>query len=177
MQEAGFLIGTLTIDVVRSVIIPVVVAALTAAATLVFTRAGEAANRRRDHYAQAVQTLVAWVEFPYRVRRRTDDEPPTLSALADVGHELQERLACHEAWIATECPPVANSYRHARQTIGPLVGAAISEAWGTSPVTKPAEMNLGDWGPGSSCAMTIAAFQRQVEQRFGFSRLIAWIKP
>ena len=177
VQGAAFLIGVLTIDLVRSVLIPVVVAALTAAATLLITRAGDAANRRRDHYAQAVETLVAWLEFPYRVRRRTDDEPATLSALADLGHDLQERLACHEAWIATECPPVARSYGKTRQTMGPVVGAAISEAWEMPPVTKPAEMNLGDWGPGSACASTIAAFQRQVEQRFGLSRFIAWLKP
>jgi hypothetical protein len=176
MLGVAFLIGILTVDVFKAVVIPVVVAALTAAATLLISRAGDAANRRRDHYAQAIETLVAWIEFPYRVRRRTDDESATLSALASLGHDLQERLACHQAWIATECPPVAKTYKRARETVGSLVGPAITEAWGLPPVSKAADMNLGDWGPGSACAPTISAVQHQVENRFGYRRLIAWVK-
>jgi hypothetical protein len=176
MLAAAFLIGTLTVEVFKSVVIPVVVAALTAAATLLIARAGDAANRRRDRYAQAIETLVAWIEFPYRVRRRTDDEPATLSALAGLGHDLQERLACHQAWIATECPPVAKIYKQGRGTIGSLVGPALTEAWGLPPVSKAADMNLGDWGPGPACGPTIAALQHQVENRFGYRRLIAWVK-
>lgn len=45
------------------------------------------ATARRDRYAQAVRTLIAWAEYPYRIRRRTSDEPATLTALADRGHE------------------------------------------------------------------------------------------
>jgi hypothetical protein len=50
-------------------VVPVVVAVLTAIGTMLVTRAGDAASRRRDRYAEAVSTLVAWAEFPYRVRR------------------------------------------------------------------------------------------------------------
>ena len=148
VQAAAFLVGSLTIDTVRLIVVPVVVAALTSAAALTISRSGEAANRRRDQYAQAIQTLVAWIEFPYRVRRRTDDNPVTLSSFAELGHDIQERLACHQAWIATEHPPVATSYSKTRQTIDPVIGAAISEAWNTPPTGTAAQMNLGDWGPG-----------------------------
>src|SRR5438093_3864461 len=110
--------------IVKSAVIPVIVAALTATVTLVVTRVSDAANRRRDQYAAAVATLVAWIELAYRVRRRTDDRPETLTALANRGHELQERLACHEAWISTENSDVAAIYADARKTIGALVGAA-----------------------------------------------------
>jgi len=161
------------ISVYGSVVIPVVVAGLTTAVALLITRAGDAANRRRDRYAEAVQTLVAWVEFPYRVRRRTDDEPATLSTLAQLGHDLQERLACHHAWIATEAPWVAISYAQTRSTIGPLVGATTAEAWNTPPATSATAMNLGGWGPGAECAPAIAAFQDQVERRFGVRRLLS----
>jgi len=177
VQTAAYLVGSLTIDTVRLIVVPVVVAALTSAAALTISRSGEAANRRRDQYAQAVQTLVAWIEFPYRVRRRTDDNPVTLSSLVELGHDIQERLACHQAWIATEHPPVATSYNKTRQTIGPVIGAAITEAWSTPPAVTAAQMNLGDWGPASTCAPAIAAFQHEVERRFGFRRLAAWLKP
>ena len=177
VQTAAFLIGSLTIDTVRLIVVPVVVAALTSAAALTISRSGEAANRRRDQYAQAVQTLVAWTEFPYRVRRRTDDNPATLSGLVELGHDIQERLACHQAWIATEHPPVAASYGKARQTIGPTIGAAISEAWNTPPASSAVEMNLGDWGPGATCEAAVAEFQRQVERRFGIRRFLSWLKP
>src|SRR5690349_14433320 len=62
------------------------------------TRANAAA--RRERYAQAVRTLVAWAEYPYRIRRRTSDDATALSALAERGHTLQEQLAESRAWIA-----------------------------------------------------------------------------
>jgi len=32
------------------------------------------AEKRRERYAEAVACLVGWVEYPYRVRRRVNDE-------------------------------------------------------------------------------------------------------
>ncbi|MGH9228305.1 MAG: hypothetical protein ACRD07_06145 [Acidimicrobiales bacterium] len=158
------------------IVVPVAVAALTAIATMLVTHAGEATNRRRDRYAEAVQTLVAWTEFPYRVRRRTDDEPATIAALADRGHDLQERLACHEAWIATEHPDLARAYADARATITDVVGPAVSEAWESAPVMKASDMNLNGWGPGADCKDTITALQHQIERRFGVRRFKFWGK-
>jgi hypothetical protein len=157
------------------IVVPVVVAALTAIATMLVIRAGEATNRRRDRYAEAVQTLVAWIEFPYRVRRRTDDAPETLAALASLGHDLQERLACHEAWIATERPDIARVYAEARATITDAVVPAIKEAWESAPVTTPSEMNLNGWGPGTECKQAIADVQHTIESRFGMRRFKSWI--
>jgi hypothetical protein len=153
--------------------LPVVVAALTTAATMVITRAGEATNRRRDRYAQAVQTLVAWIEFPYRVRRRTDDTPATLKALADLGHDLQERLAGHQAWIATEHPRLATTYATTRSSITEQVGPAIQQAWETGPTTTPADMNFHGWGPAGSCQAALAELQQEIENRFGRRRITA----
>jgi hypothetical protein len=154
-----------------SVGVPVAVAVLTAALTLLINRLGASADRRRDHYAQAVQTLVAWIEFPYRVRRRTDDGADTLHALAGLGHDLQERLACHQAWIAAEKPATAQKYAEVRQEVGALVGPAIREAWTLPPVTKPADMNLSGWGPAKECEPFVASLQHQIERRFGLRRL------
>lgn len=157
------------------IVVPVVVAVLTSIGTLIITRAGEAANRRRDRYAEAVSTLVAWAEFPYRVRRRTDDEPATLSGLASLGHDLQERLACHQAWIATEHPAVAQAYADARATINAAVGPAVTEAWNSQPVTTATGMNLNGWGPGAVSVSAIGAVQARIADRFGWRRVRAWV--
>jgi hypothetical protein len=163
--------------ILGSVVIPVIVAALTAAAALLITRAGDAANRRRDRYAQAMQTLVAWVEFPYRVRRRVDDAPETLSQLAGIGHDLQETLACHQAWIATEHPGVARAYAETRRTLAAIVGQAVTDAWNAQPIARAADMNLGPWGPAATAAQPLADLQGQIESRFGLRRVGSLVSP
>ena len=150
-------------------------AVLGAIATMILTRANEATDRRRDRYAEAIRTLVAWTEYPYRVRRRTDDSPATLTALANHGHDLQERLAFHEAWIATEHADLADTYADTRATINRLVGPMISDAWNRDPVTNPVGMNLADWGPGEVCDRAIVNLQHQVRNRFGYRRCAHWV--
>jgi len=163
-----------SVDFATSVGIPILVSAatavITAVITMAVTRANDSVNRRRDRYAQAVQALVAWVEFSYRVRRRTDDRPETLSALATLAHDLQESLACHQAWIATEHPALATTYERTRRTVTAAVGPAVAEAWTTPPVTSAAGMNLGEWGPAAAAAAPIAALQHAIENRFGLRR-------
>ena len=149
-------------------------AILGAILTMILSRVNEATNRRRDRYAEAIQTLVAWTEYPYRVRRRTDDSPATLTALANHGHDLQERLALHQAWIATEHPALAQTYADARATLNRLVGPLISEAWERSPITKASDMNLRGWGLSDDSREAIAEVQREIQDRFGFRRLVKW---
>ena len=151
-----------------------VAAILGAIVSRVFARIGEATDRRRNRYAEAVQTLVAWTEFPYRVRRRADDNPATLTALANHGHDLQERLALHQTWIATEHPALAGTYAESRAVIDRLVGPLVSEAWNHAPVTQAAGMNLGGWGPGDECRHAIANVQREIQNRFGTRRITCW---
>ena len=147
-------------------------AVLGAILTMILSRVNEATNRRRDRYAEAIQTLVAWTEYPYRVRRRTDDSPATLTALANHGHDLQERLALHQAWIATEHPALADTYAAARATLNRLVGPLISEAWDHSAITKASEMNLRGWGPNDECREAIAKVQREIQNRFGYRQFV-----
>ncbi|MCY3849372.1 MAG: hypothetical protein OXF75_01040 [Acidimicrobiaceae bacterium] len=151
-------------------------AVLGAIVTMTLTRVNEATNRRRDRYAEAIQTLVAWTEYPYRVRRRTDDSPATLTTLANHGHDLQERLALHEAWIATEHPALAQTYAATRATLNRLVGPLISEAWDHRPTGKASAMNLRGWGPSDECRDAIAEVQCQIQNRFGLRRFRAWLR-
>jgi hypothetical protein len=154
-----------------TIVVPAIAAGVATVATLAATRASDAATKRRDGYADAVETLVAWIEFSYRIRRRVDDKPETLTALANLGHELQERLARHEAWMTAEHGPVADAFRTARREMGGLIAPSVKQAWDTPPIKKAADMNLGDWGPGREAAAHVKAFQEVVETRFGWCRL------
>lgn len=174
MMLSALLPSTALGVVLTLVVIPVAVAVLTTAGTLLVTKAGDAAARRRDRYAQAVTTLVSWVEFPYRVRRRTDDEPATLTALADRGHDLQEQLACHQAWIACDTPALARAYAIARDLVGHEVGAALKEAWGLPPVIAPREMTLEGWGPAAACRQPVIDLEQEIQSHFGLRRLAFW---
>lgn len=133
------------------------------------TRANAAA--RRDRYAQAVRSLVAWAEYPYRIRRRTSNEPASLTALADRGHTLQEQLAESRAWIAAENRAMSEVFDGCLREITALVGPACGAAWLQAPIATSAEMNLGDFGP-RGIDRIIARMECAVIYRFGFRRLM-----
>ena len=44
----------------------------------------------------ATRQLVAYAEYPYRIRRRTSDDPEELGRLAKLGHDIQEALRYYE---------------------------------------------------------------------------------
>jgi hypothetical protein len=152
-------------------VIGIVVGAL---ATWVLARRGEATDRRRQGYASAMDTLVAYTEYPFQIRRRTSDDAATLQRLADVGHDLQRALRCQEAWIAGESTAVAEVFDEVRVDLAATLAAACAEAWNTSPVTSPAEMNLNGWGPSHELVNAqLARFQAALTCRFGWRRALS----
>lgn len=129
------------------------------------------AEARRERYAQAVRCLIAWAEYPYRIRRRVDNDPTTLAALAELGHQLQEQLAESRAWITAESRVVGEVYTECIQAAKRTIGPACSAAWKSDPVERPADMVLGDLGAGASEELIIR-LQRAISYRFGIKRLI-----
>lgn len=95
------------------------------------SRANAAA--RRDRYAQVVRYMVAWNEYPYRIRRRTDDQPATLTALADRGHALQEQLGESRAWVAGESRALSSVLDRCLRDLSAIVGPACVDAWQQPP--------------------------------------------
>ena len=156
--------------------VAVTIALATAVGTQIISRLSDAADRRRERYSVLVRTMVAWIEFPYRVRRRVDDDPMTLAGLAALGHDLQERLAGDEAWVLSENPRVGKIYAEVRRAINKEVGPAISDAWRLPPVSKPSEMVLGIWGPNAASAAYIQRLEASIGQRFGWRRLRAALR-
>ncbi len=126
---------------------------------------------RRDHYAQVVRCLVAWAEYPYRIRRRTDDEPSTLATLANHGHTLQEQLAESKAWVAAESQAVSKIFDSCLEELSARVSPACVAAWRTPPVTTAAGMVLGDVGP-RGVDQIVTRMELAVIYRFGLRRLM-----
>jgi hypothetical protein len=86
-------------------------------------------ERLRDGYAEAIRTLVAWREFPYRVLRRSADDAPTYATLTDKGHKIQEDLAYWTSWIASDSTRVADAYRSVVRALRGHLIAPIQTAW------------------------------------------------
>lgn len=135
--------------------------------TLVVTTFVESRDRRRIRYAQTAATLAAWVEFPYRVRRRLDNNPETLEALAATGHDLQEQLALDAAWVQAGNKNIAAAHAAALSAIRGLVGPAVQDAWGSAQIQKPADMNLGEWGPGAAAVVHLKKLNTAIAKHSG----------
>jgi hypothetical protein len=137
-------------------------------------RWADARNLRRDQYADAVRILVAWSEYPYRVRRRTSNDADELRRLTDLGHEMQEQLQCHRTWIEAESRWVGSVYGAGIMTVKTRAGDAISEAWQAEPITSGADAVLHGWGP-SPIDDVLRDLNWAITCRFGFRRTVAWL--
>jgi hypothetical protein len=131
-----------------------------------------AAETRRQGYAAAVGAVLAWAEYPYRIRRRTSDDAATLTTLANLGHDLQERRARCLAWVAGENTAVYEVFllnmKHLDATLGPLAG----DAWNTPPVTAGSGMVLSGWGAGRLPQETVERLGCVIGFRTGWRRWI-----
>lgn len=141
-----------------------------AAVTFAFTRLGEAAARRREGYAEATRELLAWAEYPYRIRRRTSDSAEELTRLANLGHDLQEKLRYRQTWITAENAWLGQVFAEARTDLKVVLGPACVDAWNTPPITAAASMNLASWGP-STTEPHLRRFETALRSRFGWRRL------
>ena len=128
-------------------------------------RRDAARSRRRQGYAEAATAVVAWIEFPFRVRRRTSDDPSVLAELAQLGHDLQERLAFSLAWIAADHAQRYEQYMALVATARRKVGPLVQEAWRNPPSTTAASMNLNGCGKAetSEVQRSIEAFLKSLK--------------
>ena len=83
-------------------------------------------DRRRSLYSEAVQVIVGWKEMLYRVRRRSDDKVPDL---VESFHDMQDKLAYYQAWIAAESKYMSRSYARLVRGIKSETEALIGKAW------------------------------------------------
>lgn len=137
-------------------------------------RGASAAAARREGYARAARALVAWNEYPYRIRRRTSNDQEVVAGLVARGHDLQEELASAHAWVVADAPWMGEVFAAQRKTLSARVGPCCKEAWNSEPVRTTAEMNLNGWGPGSP-EEVLNSFHAAVAWRFGPRRLVSFV--
>ncbi|TDC46590.1 hypothetical protein E1212_26505 [Jiangella ureilytica] len=130
-----------------------------------------AAAARREGYANAVRSLIARGEYPYRVRRRVSDEPDVLAALVGRGHDLQEQLAACRTWVNSEHRALGELFDKALADIDANVKQATADAWNQAPMATASGMNLNGWGPGDQ-RPHLARLERAIAYRFGWRRLL-----
>lgn len=93
----------------------------------VVARLRATADARRERYAAATRLLVARIEYPYRVRRRTSNDLSLIALLADRGHDLQEQLADAKAWVTAENPVMGDLYGRSLTAIDQKAASACRE--------------------------------------------------
>lgn len=151
------------------------IAAVVAVTVAVVPLWARARGQRTEAYAQAAQALVAWHEFPYRIARRTSDSTDELARLAASGHDLQETLARHQAWLHADSQRLGNLYDELLADLRAWVGVAAAEAWRRTPVRLAQDMNLGRITDSSPDIVgMVTRFARSTRFRFGWRRLLWW---
>lgn len=152
------------------------IAAVAAVAVAVTPLWGAARERRRSRYAAAARILLEWHEFPYRIARRTSDSADCLAELASMGHELQERLTEHRAWLGSESRRLGGGYGTTADKIRAWVATAAREAWDRPAVKKARAMNLDLTPYPGDITADVATYTAATRWRFGPRRLVWW-KP
>ena len=100
-------------------------------------------ERKRTLCAEAIADALQWLELPYRIRRRPDGTPQTLTALGDRINDLRERLQFHEKWLRIEIPQSVESYQRLVGEVKAAAGQEIGNAWNASPAQSASDMNVG----------------------------------
>jgi len=120
------------------------VAASIALAVAIGRHVAEARNRRRDIYSEAYRTVMDWVEMVYRVRRRSAESEGNIIQHA---HEIQERIAYHEGWLASESVALRNSYSIFVEDVKRETAPLIAKAWQEPPRSVGKMTQEGDLHP------------------------------
>ena len=126
--------------------------------------------RRRARFAGALSAVVAYLEFPYVVRRRRASAPEDERIrISTELRAVQERLAFHSAWLRTESMRVAFAYDSLVGEARRVVGSEIRRAWETEPIARDDQMNIADIELGTVAPLE-AAYLRAVQVHLSWRR-------
>ncbi len=125
-------------------IIAAIIAALVAVMLLVLRQGAESRARKRLDCAKALADALAWLELPYRVRRKVDDKSLSqMASLADRAHELQEAHLLHESWLRIEVPEVYEIYISLLHAVREAAREPLRVAWEHPAIKDGKDMNIG----------------------------------
>lgn len=147
---------------------------VSALVTKLFERGAKRDEQVRDGYADSTDVLVAWSEFPYRVARRTSDEPEVCATLVGRGHDAQEALACRRAWVVGESVVMSEVYSAITVQLRPEVADATQAAWRRAPASGGAGMVLSDGEavPGVDVQRFVDLWCLALRYRYGWRRWV-----
>jgi hypothetical protein len=161
-----------SVPFLSAIIIPLAVAFVGILGGIVLaslSRRQEARAHRQEFYAEAVKAVVEWMEYPYRIRRRTSDDSGELRRLTEIGHGIQERLAYYRTWTLIDNAETGAVYGSVIEGIRQRLGSACRDAWTMDPISSPEGMNLQSWGPGSM-RPELELLEQAIGRRFSLRR-------
>jgi len=119
--------------------IPATIAAVVAIYVSWVGRKREDQQRRRDLYSEAYRLTLEWCEAIYRLRRRAPDCSQDRD-LVEHFHQLQERIAYYQGWLAIENVELGKAYQEFLNTVLRECKPLIQAAWqkpGRDPTQPP----------------------------------------
>lgn len=101
-------------------------------------------QRRREFYAAALETTLAYREFAYAIPRRNREERAAERVrLSEALREVQRDLSRHEALLRIErATDVYVAYVRLVRKTRQVAGGYIREAWKREPIAEDAEVNV-----------------------------------
>jgi hypothetical protein len=131
-----------------------------------------AIDARRNGYSVAMDRLVSWQEYAYRVSRRPKGNGEFTASLVQLGSDLQEELAKQQMWVSLESRRTGRAYGMAIASIREASKEPIKTAWSTGGISDDKLMNVGDLGTYTeSTEAAKRAFARSASYRFGPARI------
>jgi len=99
--------------------------------------------RLRTMFAEALEAVAQYKEFPYAIRRRRADQPAEERVrLSEELRGIQARISYYLAWTKMESDDVGQSYDRLVTELRAVAGGACHDAWLAPAATSDAEMNI-----------------------------------
>jgi hypothetical protein len=99
--------------------------------------------RVRTTFAEALQAVAEYKEFPYAIRRRRgDDAAAERVRLSEALREVQAKLSYYTAWTKAESDEVGRAYETLVGELRKVAGTACHEAWLAPPANDDKDMNF-----------------------------------
>jgi hypothetical protein len=100
--------------------------------------------RVRTTFAEALQVVAEYKEFPYAIRRRRGDAAAAEERirLSEALREVQAKLSYYTAWTKAESDEVGRTYETLVSELRKVAGKACHEAWLAPPANDDKDMNF-----------------------------------
>jgi hypothetical protein len=101
-------------------------------------------ERLRTTLAEAFRAYSDYKEFPYAIRRRSEENPASERLrLSEELREIQSRISYYRTWLLAESSEIGEAYGELIQKVRKVAGESMQRAWQEPPCTSDAEMNIG----------------------------------